>query len=51
MIAFLKIYLYVHFPADIIGGIILGLLCGYFAFYLVERKYILNLQNIKKIGG
>lgn len=29
MIAFSRLYLYVHFPTDILGGILLGLIAGY----------------------
>jgi undecaprenyl-diphosphatase len=28
LIAFSRMYLHVHFPSDILGGILLGLLCG-----------------------
>lgn len=29
LIAFSRLYLYVHFPTDILGGILVGVLCGY----------------------
>jgi len=32
LIAFSRLYLYVHFPSDILGGIILGILIGSIAF-------------------
>lgn len=44
VIAFSRMYLYVHYPSDILAGIVIGLLCGYLA-RLVWRKrlnYMLN---------
>ena len=29
LIAFSRLYLYVHYPTDILGGIAVGVLCGY----------------------
>lgn len=37
VIAFTRLYLYVHFPSDILGGIILGVICGWFAHLCVQR--------------
>ena len=31
LIAFSRMYLYVHFPTDILGGCLLGILCGVLA--------------------
>ncbi|MBE7043300.1 MAG: phosphatase PAP2 family protein [Ruminococcaceae bacterium] len=31
LIAFSRLYLYVHYPSDVIAGIILGVLCGFAA--------------------
>ena len=39
VIAFSRMYLMVHYFIDIIGGIILGLLCGYMAIKLTELLY------------
>lgn len=33
LIAFSRLYLYVHFPSDVLGGVLLGVLIGYAAFY------------------
>ena len=35
LIAFSRMYLYVHWPTDILGGIILGWACGYFGAKLI----------------
>lgn len=37
VIAFTRLYLYVHFPSDVIAGIILGILSGYISFRLVSH--------------
>lgn len=37
VVAFTRLYLYVHFPTDILGGIILGLCMG-FATIIVSKK-------------
>jgi undecaprenyl-diphosphatase len=34
LIAFSRIYLHVHYPSDVLGGIILGLFCGWAATHL-----------------
>lgn len=36
-IAFSRLYLYVHYPTDVLAGIILGVLIGIFACKTVER--------------
>lgn len=41
LIAFSRLYLYVHFPTDILGGIVVGLLagfCGYTCIKMYEKK-------------
>ncbi len=37
LIAFSRLYLYVHFPTDIIGGIVLGLCLGAFSYWILKR--------------
>lgn len=39
MIAFTRLYLFVHYPTDILGGIILGVVCAIIVRYAV-KKYI-----------
>lgn len=37
LISFSRLYLYVHYPTDILGGILVGILCGYMANWIVKR--------------
>ncbi len=37
LIAFSRLYLYVHFPTDIIGGIVVGFLCSIIARSIFDR--------------
>lgn len=36
LIAFSRLYLYVHYPTDILGGIIVGVVAGYIGFWTVK---------------
>ena len=36
MIAFSRLYLFVHFPTDVLGGILLGFLCATFLYFLYK---------------
>ncbi len=40
IIAFSRMYLYVHYPTDILGGIAVGVLCGVLGYFAV--KYLWN---------
>jgi len=40
LIAFSRLYLYVHYPTDVLAGIILGLLCSGIIIYLFDRSSI-----------
>lgn len=37
-IAFSRLYLFMHYPSDIIAGIVLGLACGKIVIYVYEHK-------------
>ncbi len=37
VIGFSRLYLYVHYPTDVLGGIAVGLLCGWIGVWLTKR--------------
>lgn len=39
LIAFSRLYLHVHYPSDVLGGILLGLICGKVGVYLGNAFY------------
>ena len=39
LIAFSRMYLYVHYPTDILGGVIVGIACGLVACAAVNAFY------------
>lgn len=38
LIAFSRLYLYVHYPTDVLGGIFFGALAGYLGFWCVKAR-------------
>ena len=36
LIAFSRLYLYVHYPTDVLGGVLLGILSGWLGYTLVD---------------
>lgn len=47
LIAFSRLYLYVHFPTDILGGIVVGAITAAIGYFVVKWIYKL-IQNKKK---
>ncbi|MDD6325197.1 MAG: phosphatase PAP2 family protein [Lachnospiraceae bacterium] len=37
LIAFSRLYLYVHYPTDILGGIVVGMVAGYLGYRIVQK--------------
>ena len=42
-----RLYLYVHFPTDILGGVLLGLFCGFAGAALVQKIWIFGKKDVK----
>lgn len=45
LIAFSRLYLYVHFPTDVLGGAVLGIFCGWLSSLLIERVRIIGKKS------
>lgn len=39
LIAYTRLYLYVHYPTDILGGIVIGIISGFFANMIYDKIY------------
>lgn len=39
LIGFSRLYLFVHYPTDVMAGIVLGLICSFISFALVKKYY------------
>ena len=48
-IAFSRLYLYVHYPTDVLGGLIIGLLCGWIADWILKKIKQRKGQKMHKI--
>lgn len=46
LIAFSRLYLYVHYPTDVLGGIVIGVIAGYLGYkltFVIQPKHRKNL--------
>lgn len=43
LIALSRLYLYVHYPTDVIAGIVIGILCSKLVFMILQEDYITRL--------
>ena len=48
LIAFSRLYLYVHYPPDVLASVVLGIGIGYLANYLVTKGYCLYESKLTK---
>lgn len=45
LVSYSRIYLGVHYPADILGGAALGILIGFFVYFLLKRFDLIEKKN------
>lgn len=50
VIAFTRLYLYVHFPTDVLAGLFLGTLCAVISYYLVKFVWQ-KIQDKRGLGN
>ena len=43
LIAFSRLYLYVHYPTDVLGGVVIGVMAGALGYWLVKK-----VEELKK---
>ncbi|MBX4264848.1 phosphatase PAP2 family protein [Clostridium estertheticum] len=46
LIALSRLYLYVHYPTDVIAGVIVGILCSKIIFIVLQQGYNSSIQQI-----
>lgn len=46
LIAFSRMYLYVHYPTDILAGIVVGVLAGYMGYFIVCRLEKCKIKSL-----
>ncbi|ERI90631.1 PAP2 family protein [Clostridiales bacterium oral taxon 876 str. F0540] len=46
LIALSRLYLHVHYPTDVIAGIIIGLICSEIVFIIIEKGYIEKFASL-----
>lgn len=50
LIAFSRLYMYVHFPTDVLGGMLLGILAGYIGYRIVNYLWGKKTNDKQKTG-
>lgn len=50
LMAFSRLYLFVHYPTDILGGILLGICCSLIMIYTVKNRNIIKYKYKVKKG-
>jgi undecaprenyl-diphosphatase len=48
LIAFSRLYLYVHYPSDVLAGMLLGFACSYITVFLYNKYFYKYLEKNKK---
>lgn len=49
LIALSRVYLYVHYPTDVIAGIIIGIICSKIVFVILQGGYLQGIVLLDKI--
>ena len=47
LIAFSRLYLFVHYPTDVAAGVLIGLLCAAASFFIVKKIYERKFEMVK----
>ncbi len=47
LMGFSRMYLYVHYPSDVLFGAIIGSLCGYIAYVITKKTYAYMEQDVE----
>lgn len=47
LMGFTRLYLFVHYPTDVLGGVVLGYICAILAKKILDKKVPLKTEEIK----